>query len=134
MAYDRDPAFQRVNGEIGFMRKRLYVCLALAIGFFGFMGSSCDNNTTSSNNNVLLDINGNSGCSIVSYLDGSAPITESGNGQFTIYNSVSKGSHSVSIYVLNVGSNGTCVFNIQNSSHDISVINPCGSGFSYTCN
>ena len=119
------------------MKHKLPLIAALTWGILSLTAYSCTNNTTSSNATISVDVNGDSGCSIVSYLDGAGATTITANGSYQLYTSVTNGSHTVSIYAISINTGHTCTFTINNASHYVAVYNPCtnsGGAFSTSCN
>ncbi len=120
------------------MKKKLSIIALLAWSILTLTALSCNNNTTALNNTIYVDVNGdNSGCTVVSYLDGGRPVSTFDSGTYTNYAQVTNGVHSVSIWAQQINRSASGTVTVNNNSHYMSVYNPCTSSngqFSATIN
>lgn len=110
------------------MKKKLPIIALLAWSILTLTALSCNNNTTATNNTISVDINGDSsGCTVISYLDDSRPVTMTSSGTFANYTQITNGAHSVSIWAEQINLGSSCTVTVNNNSHYMSVYNPCTS-------
>ena len=88
---------------------------------------------------IFLNINNDTGCSVIATLDGANPVTNTASGgPYTLYTNVANGKHSISVKGP-LATSAACNYDMTGANQTITVTNPCSavsgsSGFILACN